>query len=196
MYLKRGQIWILIVNVILLGFFTWKFVERENYEFLMYIGVIIFFLLVILFTNKKVKYPNYILWLLTLWSFFHMAGGGLYYNGKIWYSQILINLVGEPYYIFRYDQFVHIFGFMVATFLIYHFLSFIKSRNYNGKVMISIVAVMAGLGVGALNEIIEFIATVIMPQTGVGGFINTSLDLVSDLVGALIAMIVVLIKGE
>ena len=54
---------------------------------------------------------------------------------------------------------------------------------------LSIVVVMAGLGVGGLNEIIEFIATVIMPETGVGGYVNTSLDLVADLIGALIALI-------
>jgi len=39
-----------------------------------------------------------------------------------------------------------------------------------------------------LNEIVEFFATVILPETGVGGYINTSLDLVFNLLGALIAM--------
>lgn len=46
---------------------------------------------------------------------------------------------------------------------------------------------MAGLGVGALNEIIEFFATVVVPETGVGGYENTALDLVADLIGALSA---------
>ena len=54
---------------------------------------------------------------------------------------------------------------------------------------LSIVIAMAGLGVGGLNEIIEFIATVVMPETGVGGYMNTALDLVADLVGAVLAVI-------
>ena len=62
---------------------------------------------------------------------------------------------------------------------------------------ISILVVMAGFGIGALNEMIEFIATVLVPETGVGGFINTSLDLVADFVGAVLAIIYIRIKkGE
>lgn len=61
-------------------------------------------------------------------------------------------------------------------------------------VTISILVVMAGFGVGALNEMIEFTATVLVPETGVGGFINTSLDLVSDFVGAVLAMIYIQLR--
>jgi hypothetical protein len=56
---------------------------------------------------------------------------------------------------------------------------------------LSIIVVAAGLGAGALNEIIEFLATVLVPETNVGGYINTALDLVSNLVGATIAMVVI-----
>ena len=55
---------------------------------------------------------------------------------------------------------------------------------------------MAGLGVGAFNEIIEFFATVIIPETGVGGYENTSLDLISNLIGAIIAMSYIKIKEK
>jgi hypothetical protein len=53
---------------------------------------------------------------------------------------------------------------------------------------------MAGLGAGALNEIIEFAATVIFPDTGVGGYVNNSLDLVFNLLGAVVAMAVIKLK--
>jgi uncharacterized membrane protein YjdF len=61
----------------------------------------------------------------------------------------------------------------------------------DGYWALSIVVIMAGLGIWALNEIVEFIATLIVAETGVGGYINTSLDLVSDLVGAIIAMFLI-----
>ena len=45
-----------------------------------------------------------------------------------------------------------------------------------------------------INELLEFIATVLVPETGVGGYVNTSLDLVSDLIGAILAMVIIRLK--
>ncbi len=187
--IKKGQLPILLVNIITLICFSILFVRRQNYEFLLYVGVIIFFLVLILLTNRKVNLPNNVLWGLTAWSLLHMAGGGLYIGGKKIYELILIPLVGDPYYIFRYDQFVHIVGFGAATLAMYALLKPSLRENLNRWVSVGIVVVMAGLGVGALNEIVEFLATVLVPETGVGGYINTSLDLVADVVGAVIAMV-------
>lgn len=121
-----------------------------------------------------------------------MSGGGILINNARLYELILITL-SESYKIFKYDQFVHIIGFGVSTLVMYHLIKSLLRPNHKW-VALSIVVVMAGLGVGALNEIIEFIVTVIVPSTGVGGYENTSLDLVADLIGALIAMAIILIK--
>ena len=45
----------------------------------------------------------------------------------------------------------------------------------------------AALGFGALNEVVEFAATMLVPETNVGGYENTGWDLVSNLVGVLLA---------
>ena len=126
MLIKKDQIPILIVNLCFLSFFTVLFLSRKNYEFLMYIGVIIFFLLVIIATNQKVNYSNPILWGLTLWAFLHMAGGGFYINGIKLYEVILFP-ISKDYHIFRYDQFVHIIGFGAATLVMYAILKPILS---------------------------------------------------------------------
>ena len=191
MHLKRGQLTILIINALYLLIAGIYFLTRANYEFVMYVGVIIVLFILILATNKKVNYPNYVLWGLTIWGLLHMLGGGiLLKNGKVLYSLILIP-ISSAYEIFRYDQFVHIVGFGVATLVMWVLLKPLLKPNWEKWTSISIIVIMAGFGVGALNEMIEFIATVIMPQTGVGGFVNTSLDLVSDLIGAIIAMIII-----
>ncbi|MCD4694054.1 DUF2238 domain-containing protein [bacterium] len=196
MYFKKGQLKILIINLVLLLLFGAIFLNRQNYEFILYVGVIFLFLILIITTNKKVLYPNYILWGLTLWSFMHMSGGGIYIQGKKIYEIILFPIMGDPYYIFKYDQLVHIIGFGVATLLMYHLIN-LSTKNQNKKLIsLSIVLVMAGLGAGALNEILEFIATVFVPETGVGGYINTSLDLVADLIGSLIALIYIIYKEK
>jgi uncharacterized membrane protein YjdF len=187
---KKRQLPILLVNACALLIFTIVFASRKNYEFLLYIGVIIFFLFVILATNRKIDYPNSILWGLTFWALLHMSGGGLYIGGAKLYELILVP-VSEKYGIFRYDQFVHIVGFGVATLVMYQVLKPSLMPDFKKGAALSIVVVMAGLGVGALNEIVEFAATVLVPETGVGGYVNTSLDLVSDLVGAIAAMVII-----
>ena len=186
--IRRDQIPILLVHAVLLPAFTLLFVARKNYEFLMYIGVIVFFLALIIATNRRVQYPNRILWGLTAWAILHMCGGGVFLGGQRLYTIMLVPM-STRYPILRYDQFVHIVGFGVATMLMYHLIIGLLGQPPKRWVSLSIVVVMAGLGVGAVNEIVEFIATVFMPKTGVGGYVNTSLDLVADLVGALAALV-------
>ena len=43
------------------------------------------------------------------------------------------------------------------------------------------------MGFGALNEVIEFAATQLLPNTNVGGYVNTGWDLVFNLLGSTIA---------
>lgn len=76
----------------------------------------------------------------------------------------------------------------------YHLVTLFIKPDLKGRAALAIVVVMAGLGVGAFNEIVEFIITVILPDTGVGGYINTSLDLVADAIGAIGAMLYILVK--
>jgi len=173
--------------------FAFFYISRKNYEFVLYVGVIIFFFIVILFSNKKLNYSNTSLWGLVLWAFLHMAGGSVQVNGVRLYELILIP-ISSTYNIFRYDQFVHIIGFGIATLVLYEVLKPLLKLPIKRKWAFSIIILMAGLGVGALNEIVEFTATIIVPQTGVGGFINTMLDLVSDLIGAILALFFILIK--
>ena len=195
MQLKKGQLPILIVLILGLIIFTPLFLMKKNYEFIVYVCVIIFFFIIIIITDRKVNYPNSALWGLTIWAILHMAGGGIYFSKVRLYEIILIPL-SKSYPIFRYDQFVHIFGFGVATLVMFCILKPVLQPNLNRWTALSIVVIMAGLGVGALNEIVEFFVSVIVPQSGVGGYLNTALDLVSDFIGALIAMILIRLKDK
>jgi len=193
LYLKKNQIPIFAVFFAFLLFYIIRFYRLDNVEFLIYVGVVIFFLLLILWTNKKIQYPNSILWGLTLWAFMHLSGGGVFLGDLRLYELMLIPL-SETYPIFRFDQLVHMIGFGVTTLLVYHLLKPLFKPQLNRWGTISIVVVMAGMGFGALNEIVEFLATVLAPSTGVGGYVNTSLDLVSNFIGAIIAMVYIYIK--
>ena len=121
MLIRKDQWPVLIANVCALLAFTAFYLSRANYEFLIYIGVIVLFLAVIIATNKRVRYPNGLLWGLTLWAMLHMAGGSVRVRGKVLYELILIPM-SVKYGVFRYDQLVHIIGFGVATLAMYHLL--------------------------------------------------------------------------
>jgi len=189
MYYRKGQLPILFANLVALIIFGFGFISRKNCEFIIYIGVIVFFILLIIHTNKKIYYPNPVLWGLTVWAVMHMAGGAVYIGGTKLYELMIFNL-SQRYPIFRYDQLVHIIGFAMATMTMFYVLKPLLRPDISKGVALSIVVFTSGLGIGAFNEILEFITASVVPETGVGGYLNTSLDLVADAVGALAALFI------
>ena len=180
----------MIFNCCVLPVFSTHFLIERNYEFIIYVGVILFFLTVIIITNRKVYYPNTVLWALTLWAVMHMAGGSLYI-GQTKLYEIMILPLSQTYPVFRYDQLVHIIGFAAATLTLFYVLKPLLRPELKTWTAVSIIVFTAGLGIGALNEIIEFVTSCIVPESGVGGYLNTSLDLVADLIGALLALVII-----
>lgn len=188
MVLKRY--WFLILfNLAYVAAFGIYYVSIRNYEFLWYVAVLVFFLALILATLPKTQFDKTILWGLSIWGLLHMAGGGVRVGSGVLYQIPIVHLFGAgDSLVFKFDQFVHLFGFGIATFVFYHLLKAYLGPNINWKVLNPLI-VIGGMGVGALNEIIEFVAVVALSQTGVGGYYNTSLDLVFNTVGAIIAVI-------
>ena len=52
------------------------------------------------------------------------------------------------------------------------------------------------MGLGSLNEIIEFAAVLSFENTNVGGYVNTALDLCFNTLGAITAMLFVAGRGS
>jgi uncharacterized membrane protein YjdF len=179
---------LLIINAGLAAVFGSIFLLNRNYEFIIYVGVIIVFLILIGVTFFRVAYSTVTLTGLTIWSLMHMAGGGVYINNVRLYDIILIPL-SQTYPILRYDQLVHLFGFAAATLTMFDLLRPLLKDNLQHFVALSIVVIMAGLGVGAFNEIVEALVAAALPASGVGGYVNTALDLISDFLGAILAFI-------
>jgi putative membrane protein len=182
------QHWGLIsFNLLYVLVFAGYYLSIKNYEFLWYVAILLFFLILILATLKRTDFDRVILWGLSLWGLLHMAGGGVRVGDGVLYKFIVVDLVGSgESQILKFDQVVHFFGFGVATIVFYHLLrSYLaQSQTVNWTVLYPLI-VLGGMGLGALNEIIEFIAVVIFGQTGVGGYWNTALDLVFNLLGAI-----------
>jgi len=176
---------IIAVNIMGALFFTTLFAMRGNYEFIIYIFVLGGLMALVIGTHKTFKYSTSILWALTIWSFAHLIGGGLEYApGEVFYKLMILPIIGEPYSVLKYDQVVHFYGFWVTGIVMYYVLKPSLIKNIANTRSIIFIIVMASLGLGAVNEIIEFTATVVVPDTNVGGYENTAIDLVADLLGA------------
>jgi hypothetical protein len=59
-----------------------------------------------------------------------------------------------------------------------------------------VLCAAAGLGFGALNEVVEFLATLLIAETNVGGYRNTGWDLISNLIGATVAASLIWLHGR
>ena len=180
-----------ILDIIILGVFTLYFIFKKNFEFLTYTVTIGLLIALIATTSLKFKYPGLAKYGFSVWLLMHLLGGATHINGIRLYDVILIKMVESPLSILRYDQFVHTFCyFVIALFM----LAIVKYYSKEGKkniFAIGLITVLAAVGIGAINEIIEF-STVVFFNAGaaVGDYYNNALDLVFNLIGALIAVLV------
>ena len=119
-----------------------------------------------------------------------MMGGGVRVGGKVLYAFELFPLwVTEHFYVLKYDQVVHAYLYFVVVFVIWSLLRPHFTKNFPSWA-ISLSLVLMSVGVGALNEIAEFIAVLALPETGVGGYYNTAWDIVFNTLGAVIGAVV------
>ena len=191
MRFTKGVWALVVINFLAVAAFAVYYLSIQNYEFLWYIGVMVFFFVLILATLKRTAFDLPILGGLTLWGLLHLAGGGLIVKGKALYALPLIHLLGSgDSFILKYDQLVHFIGFGVATLVFYHLLKSYLGEHVNYKVL-NVLVILGGMGVGALNEIVEFIAVLSFPATGVGGYYNTMIDIVFNTFGAIVAIAVI-----
>lgn len=172
-------------------------IVQGNSEFIFYIVVMLVLIAVMNLVHRRVRLTNGLLWAFSVWGFAHMAGGlcplpaGWPYNGDqpVLYSWWLI-----PQKL-KYDQIVHAYGFGITTWLCWHILRNALRQPDGGPVRPTFGMLMlcaaAGMGFGALNEVIEFIAVLTIPNTNVGGYENTGWDLVSNLVGSTAAAAII-----
>ena len=114
-------------------------------------------------------------------------------------SRVLYNWWIVPGYL-KYDQLTHAYGFGLTTWLCWQGLvaALRAGGHENVQPTLGLMTLCAagGMGFGALNEVIEFFATLTLPETNVGGYRNTGWDLVSNLVGCSVAAVWIWLAGR
>lgn len=170
---------------------AWSLVA-QNYEFVIYTLVTLALVTLIYTGDRKFTFSPAVLWGFNLWLVLHILGGLWSVNGSVLYSLVLIDLVGEPYSILKYDQIVHTYCYFIIALLLWQVVSTVKLDA--PQWLLAALTVLAASGVGGMNEIVEFSATVLVPDTNVGGYENTAIDLVANFLGACLA--IPFFKGE
>ena len=167
-----------------------------NREFIFYIVIMLVLMAAVLAVHVRVRLSAGLLWALAIWGGLHMAGGLVAVpeswpiNGEIrvLYSWWIIPREGGGGWL-KFDHLVHAYGFGVATFLCWQALRG-GARSIRPTFGVMMLCALAACGLGAVNEIVEFAATLMM-DTNVGGYVNTGWDLVANATGAAIAAILI-----
>jgi uncharacterized membrane protein YjdF len=176
-----------IFLVVFLGYF----VLIGNAEFAGYglIAAALFFGLV--WADKYYEFPVVVLWLVAIWVIMHMCGGGVYIGDVKLYDFMLLDIFdgGGEFVILKFDQFVHFYCYVAISAVVYFMLK--RHMKKKQDVALIVFSILAAVGVGLLNEVIEF-AMVVFADAGeaVGGYYNTALDLVFNLIGGIAGAIV------
>lgn len=169
---------------------------QGNTEFLVYAATMAVLILLVGATRTRAAYPVPMLWALTLWGLAHMAGGNLQVRGDALYNLTLWHLWGEgEWTVLKYDQLVHAWGFGVTAWLLWHLLVTAHPGTRGSRIAL-VYPVLGAMGLGALNEMIEFSAVALTPETNVGGYVNNALDLVFNAAGAVIAMALIRLSAR
>ncbi|MFW6060472.1 MAG: DUF2238 domain-containing protein, partial [Phycisphaeraceae bacterium] len=165
-----------------------------NLEFVFYLVVMVVLALAVAVLHMRVHLSTLAIWALAIWGALHMAGGlvpvpadwPIHGDTRVLYSWWIVP-AGEEGGYFKYDHLVHAYGFAVATWVCWEALRAATALQRPG-LGVAILCGLGGLGLGAMNEVIEFAATRLVPETNVGGYVNTGWDLVANTAGAAFAI--------
>ncbi|MBI5757402.1 MAG: DUF2238 domain-containing protein, partial [Planctomycetales bacterium] len=163
-------------------------VWTRNGEFIFYIVVMLILIAAIAIVHSRCHLSRAMLWSLSMWGLAHMVGG-LVPVPDTWPTNGPIKVVYSWWLIpnaLKYDQVVHFLGFYVTAIVCWQGFSAIARDLHPTRPLrptwgVVLLCAAASTGFGALNEVIEFTATLLVPETNVGGYVNTGWDWVSNL---------------
>jgi uncharacterized membrane protein YjdF len=140
---------------------------------------------VLLRLDRTVRFSDLVAVGVTAWAVAHLAGGLTGLDS----DRVLYNAVLAPH--LRYDNVVHFFGFGTAGVAAWEALAPQLNKPAVTPLAAAITVWLFGMGIGALNEVVEFAVALNVDESNIGGYLNTGRDLVANLLGAAVAAIIV-----
>ena len=120
------------------------------------------------------------IWGLVAFALGHLAGGMIPVGNGTLYQLWLVDGV------LRYDNVQHAVGFGFVGRAIWETLQHRLAPPEPDRPGIAMwIVVLAAAAAGAVNEIVEYLLTLVLPENQVGGYDNTARDLIANLLGGL-----------
>jgi len=152
--------------------------EGNIVEFFIYASVI-FAIIAVAWSKFRYLHVNLpILIMIEVGILMHFAGAFVQVDGH--------RLYDSRFFEIRYDKYVHFVNAMIATFVTIYIFA---KRKFPDTHFMLLVAVLTVLGLGGINEIVEFVVTLTVEHNGVGAYNNNMLDLVANFFGSLTAVV-------
>ena len=130
--------------------------------------------------HVRVGLSTVTIWGLVAFALGHLAGGMVPVGDGVLYQLWLVDGV------LRYDNLQHAVGFGFVGRATWETLQHRLAPPERDRPSIAMwIVVLAAAAAGAVNEIVEYALTLVLPEHQVGGYDNTARDLIANLVGGL-----------
>lgn len=172
-YFTSGYTFVFSINALL----------RGNVEFIYYTAMMILSISIIVFIHKRLHFYPIVLMSLSVIGLLHLLGGNIMLGETRLYDYYFIPAL------FKYDNFVHMVGSAVMVMLAHALLMPILHKDFEMKRhgYFILLLVIIGMGLGVINELVEFLAVLVFDVgKQVGDYTNNLLDLVFNTVGSII----------
>lgn len=198
--MNKNAVLVLLFNVVYITIAIFFVLSKRNIEFLIYTGVVVCAVLIIMRLYHVFQLTVPLLWAFSFWGLAHLAGGlwevpsgwPVFTGTRVLYNWWII----EGY--FKFDQLVHAYGFGISAWLVWQILRSSLALRFNRRKEdiaptggILFLCVLGAMGLGALNEIVEFAVMLTVPEANVGDYYNTGWDLVANMTGACIVVFLI-----
>jgi len=183
----------IIFTLSYLAVFSIISITKQDYSFLFSAGLMIILMLIGIKLDKKFNFHNLVIIGATLLAALHIFSSYTHINGIKLYDLWLIEGT------LKFDNIIHFVASFVAIGVIYSLIApYLNEKIKQKKLLLSFILILAALGMGTVNEIVELNAVLFLGmQNTIGGYLNNAFDLVFNLFGAFSAcMFVIYYKNK
>jgi hypothetical protein len=176
------RIAIQIAAVVTIGFCAYGFATSSPSTFGYVLSVVVIGAAIIWLRRSVV--PSWLAFGIVIAAVLHLGGGLVNVGHNVLYNASIgpfSKALGTHY--FQYDHLAHAYVSFIVAFTCWTLLAAPQEATHHRRDLV-ILAVGTALGLGALNEVVEFLATLAHHGAHVGGYFNTGWDLICNLIGA------------